>query len=1008
MHRKNQLLKAIRQNLLFAFLSFTAGNAGVLNAQQPADSNIAEPYSVDSLFITPAMPQEGDAITLNAFTTHSSSPCGLQDYQVVHSTTNAIYVITRYWQGMLTAMCQSFDSMSIGSLQAGHYVLNFSNLKSLEFTVYPRVECRADFRYVYPKCGTFDKCPNAVEFFDKSVGMIQSWHWDFGDGTYSTEQNPMHHFPDTGIFPVTLTVTGGITRECKDQVTKSIPVPLSLCKAHFGYEVLESPLMDIQNSPGQSPFPTFLVKFHDLSFGNVKEWSWDLGEGTLSDEQNPVHIYREGIYSVTLKIVTESGCVSSYTKRLVLIEPQACIHTGTVRHYLGLDGCNFIIELDSGPKLEPVSFVYPFDLYDGQRVIVGYEPLLDVASICMVGIPAEITCIREIPVPVCKAYFTWSPDSLANCISYNFQDQSRGKAINWHWDFGDGTTSDEQNPHHAYSYQSDSNQYNVCLTINTANGCTDTYCETVYPGMPAPTVPWKPVSGGEDNHTIVVSDKLGNSASLENGDYIGLFFRNYRGSLQCGGMIRWEGKTCILTAWENTGIYDSVWTSNNNTVYPVLCHKNGFDEGEKFEYKIWKWRFNKVIDIRNAIYTVNNVFPDSGFYNDDGMSLLTGFSSYQAQTIALHNGWNMVSLYVDPADPHMRSMFGNLPVIVKNYKGEIVYFPPAGITDGIWNLYEGYKVKSLENTSIRIPGTIVDPQLIIQLPGSKRPYFLPYYYTQPYPIQSMMRNIVNNIRYVQTYEYINGAIRALNYIPRYGIDQIHNMKPGFAYKLSFITPMRSFTYPPADQDSNWVCCYETKSTEDEISEESEMEPETNRILVIPEEIMSIPAGARITLFTGNNMLVGNETALGGNLAVTLWDLSGEEYDAVRMDVEDENGLESYTIDFTQNTVIEDGLVVLQKSMISGIDPVDAGLVYRLYPTPADNEVYLDLVFEYSSDVSLMVFDMLGNCVKQVDFNNISAGMNRLTFSVGNLTNGQYLYRINTNDQLARGKFQVQH
>ena len=35
-------------------------------------------------------------------------------------------------------------------------------------------------------------------------------------------------------------------------------------------------------------------------------------------------------------------------------------------------------------------------------------------------------------------------------------------------------------------------------------------------------------------------------------------------------------------------------------------------------------------------------------------------------------------------------------------------------------------------------------------------------------------------------------------------------------------------------------------------------------------------------------------------------------------------------------------------------------------------------------------------------------MNHFTFSVGNLSNGQYLYSIIADDGLTRGKFQVQH
>jgi PKD repeat protein len=49
-----------------------------------------------------------------------------------------------------------------------------------------------------------------VKFTDTSIGDISSWLWNFGDGTTSTEKNPVHTyiFRDSGDFTVSLTVTG--------------------------------------------------------------------------------------------------------------------------------------------------------------------------------------------------------------------------------------------------------------------------------------------------------------------------------------------------------------------------------------------------------------------------------------------------------------------------------------------------------------------------------------------------------------------------------------------------------------------------------------------------------------------------------------------------------------------------------------------------------------------------------------------------------------------------------
>ena len=54
-----------------------------------------------------------------------------------------------------------------------------------------------------------DQEQGLVGFVDESVGEIQSWEWDFGDGTTSTERHPVHRFSEKGVHKVvTLEVSG--------------------------------------------------------------------------------------------------------------------------------------------------------------------------------------------------------------------------------------------------------------------------------------------------------------------------------------------------------------------------------------------------------------------------------------------------------------------------------------------------------------------------------------------------------------------------------------------------------------------------------------------------------------------------------------------------------------------------------------------------------------------------------------------------------------------------------
>ena len=50
--------------------------------------------------------------------------------------------------------------------------------------------------------------PLTVSFTDLSTGSITSWHWYFGDGHESYDQNPTHTYENEGTFDVTLIISG--------------------------------------------------------------------------------------------------------------------------------------------------------------------------------------------------------------------------------------------------------------------------------------------------------------------------------------------------------------------------------------------------------------------------------------------------------------------------------------------------------------------------------------------------------------------------------------------------------------------------------------------------------------------------------------------------------------------------------------------------------------------------------------------------------------------------------
>ncbi len=81
-----------------------------------------------------------------------------------------------------------------------------------------------------------------------------------------------------------------------------------------------------------------------------------------------------------------------------------------------------------------------------------------------------------IVLPSSSIAFSASPLSGAYPLTVDFKDES-ADAVKWAWDFGDGTTSDEENPTKVYST---AGTYDVSLEIEDSTGATATLEKTAY------------------------------------------------------------------------------------------------------------------------------------------------------------------------------------------------------------------------------------------------------------------------------------------------------------------------------------------------------------------------------------------------------------------------------------------------------------------------------------------------------------------------------------------------
>jgi YVTN family beta-propeller protein len=66
--------------------------------------------------------------------------------------------------------------------------------------------------------------PFDVQFTDKTTGEPTSWYWDFGDGTNSNLQNPVHSYNTAGIYTPILTASNVVGSSTK---TSTVPITVT-------------------------------------------------------------------------------------------------------------------------------------------------------------------------------------------------------------------------------------------------------------------------------------------------------------------------------------------------------------------------------------------------------------------------------------------------------------------------------------------------------------------------------------------------------------------------------------------------------------------------------------------------------------------------------------------------------------------------------------------------------------------------------------------------------------
>lgn len=266
--------------------------------------------------------------------------------------------------------------------------------------------------------------------------------------------------------------------------------------------------------------------FVNTSSGSGLTCTWDFGDGTFGSGTGDItHLYSTtGTYYVCLTVTNFlATCTSTYCDSIRISSSSS----GSCNALFGsADSVTFFQFYDASTGAG--SLTYFWDFGDGTNsTTVGDETHVYASAgtylVCLTVSDTSGSCsdtycnyvtVMGGTLPSCYAGFSIVQDStnLFNYFIYNYSTSSG--TITYLWDFGDGSSSTLAYPSHTYATTS---PVTICLTITDGASCTDTYCDSITPGMMMSSVftinVLNPMGVSENENTITSLENYPNPFS---------------------------------------------------------------------------------------------------------------------------------------------------------------------------------------------------------------------------------------------------------------------------------------------------------------------------------------------------------------------------------------------------------------------------------------------------------------------------------------------------------------
>ncbi len=452
--------------------------------------------------------------------------------------------------------------------------------------------------------------PVTATFKDSSTGSnITSWFWDFGDGATSNLQNPVHVYNTAGTYDVKLIVQN--SSGCVDTLVKKGAVNAANLKASFN-------IGSGQFCLGSSAFFPNTSTPLNLIDSSV----WIVSDGTRYNTKDLSKIFSTaGNY--TIKLIFYRGICSDQVTQTISVVPSAGANFSAFPTiackpplsvlFQNASGGSSVVSWDFGngqtSTLENPTVLYnSFGNYDVKlivRSVLGcYDTIVKPAAVTIT--PPAINSVAGLPYDGCFPYTaTFTPKVTTN-----------DPVVKWDWNFGDGTTSNLQNPTKTFASVGD---YQVKLVITTSAGCVDTFTSIVRGSdkpksnfkadplvvCPSTTVHFTDLSTGTINKWKWFFGD-GGSSSSQTPDYL----YNDTGLMTVKLIVYNRG--CSDTFSIDKYIYVSPPIAVLTDSFDCSDQRTHFFHNKSIGATVWKWYFGDG-DSSNAWETVHT-YKDTGRY----------------------------------------------------------------------------------------------------------------------------------------------------------------------------------------------------------------------------------------------------------------------------------------------------------------------------------------------------------------------------------------------------------